>query len=225
MIQLSLLKRRMFPLVAIVSLATSSAAFAHDEEKEIHIGRNSAGQLVAEVAFHQPGHIEVSVFPGYDGYATGLIGIHSAELDEPDEDFYTMSETCDIQAIFVSADYGLKVYNGPNPMSFGDIMPLGTPFFDYHPVFHIFDGQVGESFELQMYLHDVSGQFSDSEIFTVSFAPEPEFGDINEDGSVDGGDLGLVLLDFGPCDHCETDLDESGEVDGGDVGLLLLSYS
>ncbi|MCE9619442.1 MAG: hypothetical protein K8R92_06000 [Planctomycetes bacterium] len=50
------------------------------------------------------------------------------------------------------------------------------------------------------------------------------FGDMDGSGEVDGGDIGLVLLDFGPCPGCPTDLDGSGEVDGGDIGLVLLSF-
>ncbi|MCE9620085.1 MAG: hypothetical protein K8R92_09245 [Planctomycetes bacterium] len=50
------------------------------------------------------------------------------------------------------------------------------------------------------------------------------FGDLDGSGEVDGGDIGLVLLDFGPCPGCMTDLDGSGEVDGGDIGLVLLSF-
>ncbi|MCE9619443.1 MAG: hypothetical protein K8R92_06005 [Planctomycetes bacterium] len=50
------------------------------------------------------------------------------------------------------------------------------------------------------------------------------FGDMDGSGEVDGGDIGLVLLDFGPCPGCSTDLDGSGEVDGGDIGLVLLSF-
>ncbi|MCE9620140.1 MAG: S8 family serine peptidase [Planctomycetes bacterium] len=48
--------------------------------------------------------------------------------------------------------------------------------------------------------------------------------DLDGSGEVDGGDIGLVLLDFGPCPGCSTDLDGSGEVDGGDIGLVLLSF-
>ncbi|MCE9620596.1 MAG: hypothetical protein K8R92_11915 [Planctomycetes bacterium] len=59
---------------------------------------------------------------------------------------------------------------------------------------------------------------------TVNIAPPPCFGDLDGSGEVDGGDIGLVLLDFGPCPGCTTDLDESGEVDGGDIGLVLLSF-
>ncbi|MCE9619957.1 MAG: hypothetical protein K8R92_08605 [Planctomycetes bacterium] len=48
--------------------------------------------------------------------------------------------------------------------------------------------------------------------------------DLDGSGEVDGGDIGLILLDFGPCPGCMTDLDGSGEVDGGDVGLVLLDF-
>ncbi|MCE9620039.1 MAG: cellulose binding domain-containing protein [Planctomycetes bacterium] len=48
--------------------------------------------------------------------------------------------------------------------------------------------------------------------------------DLDGSGEVDGGDIGLVLLDFGPCPGCRADLDASGEVDGGDAGLVLLSF-
>jgi hypothetical protein len=33
-----------------------------------------------------------------------------------------------------------------------------------------------------------------------------------------------VLLDYGPCAGCPTDLDGTGEVDFGDVGLVLLNF-
>jgi hypothetical protein len=51
----------------------------------------------------------------------------------------------------------------------------------------------------------------------------PCFGDLDGSGEVDAGDVGIVLLDTGPCAACPTDLDASGEVDSGDVGLVLLS--
>ena len=51
------------------------------------------------------------------------------------------------------------------------------------------------------------------------------FGDVNNDGYVDSSDLGMVLLDFGPCFQCITDLDGSGDVDSADAGLVLLSFN
>jgi hypothetical protein len=51
------------------------------------------------------------------------------------------------------------------------------------------------------------------------------FGDVNNDAYVDSSDLGMVLLDFGPCFECITDLDGSGDVDSADAGLVLLSFN
>jgi hypothetical protein len=49
-------------------------------------------------------------------------------------------------------------------------------------------------------------------------------GDFDGSGSVDAGDIGALLLVFGPCDACPEDLDGSGEVDSGDIGSLLLLF-
>ena len=49
------------------------------------------------------------------------------------------------------------------------------------------------------------------------------FGDLDQSGSVDNGDIAFALLDYGPCPGCPSDLDGSGEVDFGDVALILLS--
>ena len=50
------------------------------------------------------------------------------------------------------------------------------------------------------------------------------FRDLDGNGVVDSGDIGLVLLDFGPCEGCATDLDGNGVVDSGDLGLVLLDF-
>ena len=51
------------------------------------------------------------------------------------------------------------------------------------------------------------------------------FGDLNGDGLVDGGDLGLLLGSWGPCKGCPADLDGNGIVNGGDLGLLLGAWT
>ncbi|MFO0873026.1 MAG: S8 family serine peptidase [Phycisphaerales bacterium] len=55
-------------------------------------------------------------------------------------------------------------------------------------------------------------------------------GDLNEDGVVDGADMGLLLGAWGPCPACDTapcaaDLDGSCTVDGADLGLLIGNWS
>lgn len=46
-------------------------------------------------------------------------------------------------------------------------------------------------------------------------------GDLDADGSVGGGDMGILLGSWGPCLGCSADLNDDGWVDGADVGLLL----
>lgn len=48
-------------------------------------------------------------------------------------------------------------------------------------------------------------------------------GDIDGNGEVNGGDLGLLLAAFGTSDPA-ADLDDNGTVNGGDLGLLLSLY-
>ena len=53
---------------------------------------------------------------------------------------------------------------------------------------------------------------------------DPCFGDLNNDGEVDGGDLGMLLAMWGQChpgQACSADLNGDGKVDGGDLGLML----
>ena len=50
-------------------------------------------------------------------------------------------------------------------------------------------------------------------------------GDLDGNGTVDAGDIGSLLLQFGPCSGCAADLDGSGEVDAGDIGSLLLLFN
>jgi hypothetical protein len=53
-------------------------------------------------------------------------------------------------------------------------------------------------------------------------------GDLNGDGVVDGEDLGLALLGWGPCpaaDSCGADLNGDGVINGADLGDMLLNWS
>ena len=46
-------------------------------------------------------------------------------------------------------------------------------------------------------------------------------GDLNDDGVIDGTDLGVQLSAWGSCTGCAADINGSGVVDGADLGLLL----
>lgn len=48
--------------------------------------------------------------------------------------------------------------------------------------------------------------------------------DLDGDQEVTGGDLGMMLLDFGPCPGCPADLDGDGAVTAADIALMLLAF-
>ena len=55
-------------------------------------------------------------------------------------------------------------------------------------------------------------------------APDAPSPDVNDDGRVDGADMGLLLALWGT-DDPDMDLDGSGDVGGGDLGILLAAWS
>jgi phosphodiesterase/alkaline phosphatase D-like protein len=62
--------------------------------------------------------------------------------------------------------------------------------------------------------------------FTVQPADPPCVGDLNGDGTVDGEDLGDLILMWGECPGqglvpCSADINHDGKVDGADLGLLI----
>lgn len=70
-------------------------------------------------------------------------------------------------------------------------------------------------------LMEIGGTINGS---VVSFAP----GDLNQDGAVNGADLGLLLAAWGPCGDCAdcpADLDGDCAVTGADLGVLLSNWS
>lgn len=55
----------------------------------------------------------------------------------------------------------------------------------------------------------------------VDTKPIPASADLNNDGVVDGSDIGLLLGAWGACPMCFADLTGDGVVDGGDLGAML----
>lgn len=60
---------------------------------------------------------------------------------------------------------------------------------------------------------------------TGAYVPDSVFGDLDGDGDVNGGDLGLLLGSWGKCVGCPGDLDGDNIVGGGDLGLLLGAWT
>ena len=83
-------------------------------------------------------------------------------------------------------------------------------------------------YDVSLIAWDVNGVYSDADPVTIRFhvgnAPSCAFADMDCSGTVDMGDVAMLLLDYGPCGGCPTDLDGSGTVDFGDIALALLSF-
>lgn len=71
-----------------------------------------------------------------------------------------------------------------------------------------------------------SGVFDAVADWTLVLTPIPTCiaTDLDCNGVVDGGDIAVALLDFGPCADCPSDVDGSGVVDFGDVALIMLDF-
>ncbi len=48
--------------------------------------------------------------------------------------------------------------------------------------------------------------------------------DLNGDGTTNGEDFGLLLVQWGACSGCSADFNGDGVVNGPDVGLLLVGW-
>ena len=74
---------------------------------------------------------------------------------------------------------------------------------------------------------DIPGETSHELVLNleVEVGNEDEPADINDDGVVNGADLGLLLSAWGPCPPpCPADINGDGVVNGADLGLLLASW-
>ena len=62
-----------------------------------------------------------------------------------------------------------------------------------------------------------------TEYFDEVVAACPE--DLNGNGTVGGGDVGIMLADWGCTGDCAADLNDDGLVNGADLGLLIAAWN
>ena len=86
-----------------------------------------------------------------------------------------------------------------------------------------FDAAAGQTYYFAVggYSVATTGPFN---VEIVVPAPPACPADLNQDGVVNGADLGLMLGSWGPCPGCSADLNQDGIVNGADLGLLLGSW-
>jgi len=216
-------------LAAAVLICAWNPARGHEE---LIIGRNAGNQLVIHFDAELPIDMPISVFPGFPGWAAVEQGFESTSLDEPDEDFFQLDAGSDIEFVLVSQDDGIRVSSdsGGGFVPVGGTFHLGPPFFDFHPVWNIFDGSPEHSYTIELYVRDRSGISSDSDVMGVTFAPvRPAAGDADGNGSINASDIGVFVdvvlgLDVDPVHVAGSDVDASGSVDGADVGPFVAAW-
>jgi hypothetical protein len=157
-----------------LALSLTYIAFQAIAEDDIEVGHNTAGQLVVSIGFTPPLGLPVSVFPGFPGFATGEVGLHSAAADEPTNDFFQLSAAADLRFILLSQDAGMEVLNdhGSAYMAPGESFFIGTAPFDTHPFWNLTNGTAGKTYSLAVKIHDMNSVYSDSAPVTFEFTPD-----------------------------------------------------
>ena len=175
LLNLIAVKKLMYFSQTIITLAVVIFLAAATElvlaEDELDVGRSAAGQLKVDIDFPQPFELAVSVFPGMPGYATGELGVHSASVDDPTNDFFQLSPGADFRFILLAKDSGMEVWNdhGSAFMQTNETFFIGTAPFDTHPIWNITSGTPGNEYSLTLKLRDLNGVYPDSAPFVLSF--------------------------------------------------------
>lgn len=107
-------------------------------EGDFFIGVNGAGRLAVEGDFDDAHQLPAFDSGGVRGWFGDEPGFASLDVDEPDEDFYTLAPGADIWFELLSIDPAFKVYDPFfTPVGTGDGFGLGGHEFDEHAFWHI----------------------------------------------------------------------------------------
>lgn len=188
----------------------------------IEVGQDGAGKL--KVIIDEPFFVvPFSVFPLQTGWAFGAVGFESIDFDIPLEKIFVPDSSANMEAVLVAYDPGCRLWSPTDPMNAGDTLPLGNPFFDYHPVWQILDGPSGASFNLTFVIRDLSGLYAPSDEFTVTLTAAYCPSDFNRDGFVTGDDFDAYADAFVLGDPA-ADFDGDTFVTGDDFDAYALAF-
>jgi len=136
-------------------LLTLLIGFSARSENEITIGRSSANVFKIVPDFEEPLPLPHSPFAGIVGYATDEVGFHSAFVDDPDNDLFTLSSASNLRFVLQAKQPGMEVWNdhGSAYMGVSESFFIGPPFFDTHPIWNIVSGTPGSSYALTLVTH------------------------------------------------------------------------
>jgi len=161
--------------------AAQSARGQHAHTDDFIVGRTEAGQLAVEFDFG-----ESQVLPAVQGLLNGFAiddpGFMALEMDEPEEDLFTLGEGASIVMQVVSLSPALSVWTpffASRLDQPGETWTVGGASFDEHPTWHVdathplFD-PLGGPWSATFRLLDLGTTgYSASADYIVTFVPEP----------------------------------------------------
>lgn len=210
---------------AIALNAQPAKLFAHG----VVIGQDGAANLAVHVSIELPIEVPPSIYPGIEGFADVEPGITSAEVNDPDANLFLLDPASNIQIELVSADPGIQIIS-PTAWVPGQTFLFGPPFFDYHLVFNMPDGEFGTVYSVVLRLRDLNHIHAGSPEFVLSFTPVANIchcrGDIVEDESRDAVDVQSFVSCFmqggSPVGECAcADMNADGELNAVDVEMFV----
>lgn len=158
---------------AVVACVLAGTALAQPHHEEVQVGVDASGQLHMHTHAPMPFVLPVSPFPGIDGYAHAEVALASLPSDHPQVGLFLLPQTVDIRAVLVSHSPGMHVYGGLDPLPVGGELVLGAPVIHYLPIWNISSTTPGEVKDISFFFRDASGQFMNSEVFTITFTAVP----------------------------------------------------
>lgn len=211
--------RRSRGWTAAASLLVALSAHAGDG---IEVGQDGAGKL--KVIIDEPSFVmPFSVFSLQPGWAFGEVGFESIEFDIPLEEIFAPDSSANVEAVLVAFDPGCRLWSPSVPMNAGEALPLGNPFFDYHPIWQIETGPSGASFTFTFFLRDLSGLYEPSEPFSITFEAAYCPSDFDRDGFVTGDDFDAFVAAFELGD-ISSDFNGDTFVTGDDFDAFVVAF-
>jgi CxxC motif-containing protein (DUF1111 family) len=200
----------------------------------IHDGRVNSGPIESRlhqaISLHGPFGEGANAAAAYldatkdDQYALieFLKSLGRTDFDQDEDDLITLQDfgtllACSQIDVVISPDDACGI-SDVNQDGLIDLADLGSFLLAYEGVNGDCDGNgVTDLEEIFLGAIDEDGDGIPDECVACP-------GDFNENGVVDGGDLGLMLVAWGSCAECPEDLNGDGNVNGADLGLMLVAW-
>jgi hypothetical protein len=179
-------------LAALAAMTLASVPAAADDEHghehagDFVVGVDSTGKLKVEAPIeHGHDHVHVLLDPVaegslYTGFISDAPGYDYLRFDEPDEDFYGLSDGASIFFEVLEIDPGLVIRNTSGVLladEMGDTALIGDHELHTHFIYHAASANVGDTFHLQIKLIDSGSttEYGDSDPIElhVEAVPEP----------------------------------------------------